>query len=114
MLLAFAYKEDPKISEFLKTRLRILGFESALFIIRKPRWAKPGSKPADFWGATGIMRRVMERLRRYAIAPMVLEQTVSYGYRSTTEDHYYFFCPTPRVFMRLLPSTRMQGLSSWH
>jgi ABC-type cobalamin/Fe3+-siderophores transport system ATPase subunit len=35
----------------------------------------------------------MERLRRYAIAPMVLEQSVSYGYRSTTEDHYYFFLP---------------------
>jgi predicted ATPase len=35
----------------------------------------------------------MERLRRYAIAPLVLEQKVSYGYRSTTEDHYYFFLP---------------------
>ncbi len=35
----------------------------------------------------------MERLRRYAIAPMVVQQAVSYGYRSTTEDHYYFFLP---------------------
>ncbi|MGC2745294.1 MAG: AAA family ATPase, partial [Candidatus Angelobacter sp.] len=49
--------------------------------------------PEDFWGATGIMRRVMERLRHYAIAPMVLQQKVNYGYRSTTEDHYYFFLP---------------------
>jgi predicted ATPase len=93
VLLAFSYKEDRKISDFLKDRLRILGFESALFIIRKPRWARPGSKANDFWGATGVMRRVMERLRRYAIAPMVLEQTISDGYRSTTEDHYYFFLP---------------------
>jgi restriction endonuclease S subunit len=93
VLLAFSYKDDPKISEFLNDRLRIMRFESALFVIRKPRWAKPKSKAEDFWGATGIMRRVMERLRRYAIAPMVLEQTVSYGYRSTTEDHYYFFLP---------------------
>lgn len=91
VLLAFSYKEDSEISAFLKDRLRILGFESALFIIRRPRWAKPGSKAQDFWGATGIMRRVMERLRRYAIAPMVVEQTVSDGYRTTTEDHYYFF-----------------------
>ena len=91
VLLAFSYKEDAKISEFLKDRLRILGFESALFIIRKPRWAK--GKAEDFWGATGIMRRVMERLRHYAIAPMVVEQTVSDGYRSATEDHYYFFLP---------------------
>jgi len=93
VLLGFSYKEDPKISEFLSNRLRIVGFESALFVIRKPRWAKSGSKAEDFWGATGIMRRVMERLRRYAIAPMVLEQKVNYGYRSTTEDHYYFFLP---------------------
>ena len=93
VLLAFSYKDDQKISKFLKDRLRILGFESALFVIRKPRWARPGAKAEDFWGATGIMRRVMERLRRYAIAPMVLDETVSYGYRSTTEQHCYFFLP---------------------
>ncbi|MEA2163077.1 MAG: hypothetical protein QOK37_1204 [Thermoanaerobaculia bacterium] len=93
VLLAFLYKEDSKINAFLRDRLRIIGFESALFVIRKPRWAKAGSKPDDFWGATGIMRRVVERLRRYAIAPMVLQQIVSDGYRTTTEDHYYFFLP---------------------
>jgi hypothetical protein len=79
VLLGFSYKEDPKVSEFLANRLRIVGFESALFVIRKPRWAKPGSRAENFWGATGIMRRVMERLRRYAIAPLVLEQKVSYA-----------------------------------
>jgi restriction endonuclease S subunit/predicted ATPase len=93
VLLGFSYKDDPKISQFLEDRLRIVGFESALFIIRRPLWAKSGSKAEDFWGATGIMRRVMERLRRYAIAPMVLQQKVSHGYRSSTEDHYYFFLP---------------------
>ncbi len=93
VLLAFSYKEDPDINAFLEQKLRIIGFESALFVIRKPRWAHPGSKPEDFWGATGIMRRVMERLRRYAIAPMILKQTVSDGYRTVTEDLYYFFLP---------------------
>jgi restriction endonuclease S subunit/predicted ATPase len=93
VLLGFSYKEDAKISEFLENRLRIVGFESALFIIRKPLWAKSGSRAEDFWSATGIMRRVMERLRQYAIAPMELQHKVNYGYRSTTEDHYYFFLP---------------------
>ncbi len=93
VLLAFSYKRDEKISEFLENRLRILAFESALFVIRKPRWAQPGSKPENFWDAKGIMRRVMERLRRYAITPMVLEQTVNYGYQSTKEDHYFFLLP---------------------
>lgn len=86
VLLAFAYKEDPKITRFLDQRLRILNFESALFIIRRPRWARKGSTAENFWGATGIMLRVMEKLRRFAIAPMVVQQTVSDGYRSTGES----------------------------
>ena len=92
VLLAFCYKEDPEIARFLEDRLRIASFESALFIIRKPRWHR-NDDPKDFWGATGIMRRVMERLREFSIAPMVVEQTVTVGYNSTREDHYYFFLP---------------------
>jgi hypothetical protein len=79
VLLAFFHKEDPAISDFLKSRLRIVGFESALFVIRKPRWAKSGAKAEDFWGALGVMRRVMERLQRFAIAPMLVEQNVREG-----------------------------------
>jgi len=93
VLLAFCHKEDAGISRFLEDRLRIVGFESALFVIRRPRWAKPGQTAEDFWGATGIMRRVMERLRRFAIAPMVVEQTIPDGFRSNREHHYYFFLP---------------------
>lgn len=92
VLLAFFHKEDLAIRQFLEERLRIVGFESALFVIRKPRWARSG-KAAEFWGARGVMRRVMERLRRFAIAPMVVKQTVREGYRSRSEEHYYFFLP---------------------
>jgi restriction endonuclease S subunit/predicted ATPase len=92
VLLAFCHKEDADISRFLEDRLRIVGFESALFIIRKPRWAKSKSAE-DFWGAEGIMRRVMERLKQFSIAPMVVKQTVPDGFRSNREDHYYFFLP---------------------
>jgi restriction endonuclease S subunit/energy-coupling factor transporter ATP-binding protein EcfA2 len=93
VLLAFCHKEDQKIKHFLEERMRIVGFESALFIIRKPRWAKKGQTAEDFWGATGIMRRVMDRLRRFAIAPMIIEQVIPDGFRSNKEEHYYFFLP---------------------
>lgn len=92
VLLAFFHKEDPAISQFLEDRLRIVGFESALFVIRKPGWAKSG-QATEFWGARGVMQRVMERLRRFAIAPMVIKQKVSEGYKSKGEEHYYFFLP---------------------
>lgn len=113
VLLAFSYKEDPKIAQFLKSRLRILGFGSALFVIRRPRWARKGTSPEDFWGATGIMRRVMDKLRRYAVAPMVVKQTVSDGYRSTVEDHYFFSCPTWVAYMPSPPSTLTPVRFSW-
>lgn len=93
VLLAFCHKEDAGISRFLEDRLRIVGFESALFVIREPRWAKKGQTAENFWGAAGIMRRVMERLRRFAIAPMVVAQTIPDGFQSKRENHYYFFLP---------------------
>ena len=93
MLLAFFHREDPTINQFLEERLRIVGFESALFIIREPRWAQKGQTTENFWGARGVMRRVMERLRQFAIAPIVVKQKVREGYRSRSEDHYYFFLP---------------------
>ena len=93
VLLAFFHKEDDLINKFLKDRLRIIQFESALFIIRKPDWAKKGQTAESFWGADGVMLRVLERLQRFAIAPMVLKQKIREGYRSTDQEHYYFFLP---------------------
>jgi restriction endonuclease S subunit/predicted ATPase len=93
VLLAFFHKEDPAIGEFLEDRLRIVGFESALFVIRKPRWAKSGQTAENFWGARGVMRHVMEKLRKFAVAPMVVKQNVREGYTLKNEEHYYFFLP---------------------
>ena len=93
VLLAFFYKEDPAISQFLKDRLRIIGFESALFVLRKPRWAKSGQTAENFWGARGVMRHVMEQLRRLAVAPLVVKQTVREGYTLKSEEHYHLFLP---------------------
>ena len=92
VLLAFAYRTDERVQRFLAERLRIVGFESALFIVRKPRWAR-SNDATEFWGARGVMRRVMERLRRHAVAPMTVEQRISDGYRTVTEQHYYFYLP---------------------
>ena len=44
-------------------------------------------------GADRLMRRVMERLSRYAIAPMVLQQAVTHGYLDHQGTDYYFLLP---------------------
>ena len=48
VLIAFLYRDDPTISNFLESRLRIVGFESALFVIRKPSGRKPRAKRRIF------------------------------------------------------------------
>jgi predicted ATPase len=93
VMLGFFYKNDAEISRFLEDRLRIIGFESALFVFRKPAWARPGEDETTFWGASGVVRHFLERLQRIAIAPMMVPQIVDDGYRQTREDHLYFLIP---------------------
>jgi predicted ATPase len=93
VMLGFFYKTDAEISHFLHERLRIIGFESALFVFRKPGWARPGEDETTFWGASGVVRHFLERLQRIAVAPMKVSQIVDDGYRQTREDHLYFLIP---------------------
>jgi hypothetical protein len=93
VMLGFFYKTDSEISHFLEERLRIIGFESALFVFRKPGWARPGEDETTFWGASGVVRHFLERLQRIAVAPMKVSQIVDDGYRQTREDHLYFLIP---------------------
>jgi predicted ATPase len=93
VLLAFFYKEDAQIANFLRERLRIVAFASALFVVKKPRWARKDADASTFWGARGVVRAFLEKLRSVALAPLILTNTVDEGYRKSREDHYYFYIP---------------------
>lgn len=74
VLLAFYTKEDPTITTFLRDRLRIEGFETALFVLRKPpRWAnrRPEGDPR-FWRAIGTVQRFLAKVWDVAVSPMRL------------------------------------------
>lgn len=92
-LLSFFYEDDPGIRHFLKKHLRIVDLESVLFVLKRPRWHR-NNNPEDFWGADGLLRPVLERLRRHSIAPMVLPQRVDDGFQESTRDHYFLLLPT--------------------
>ncbi len=101
VMLAFFYREDDKVRAFLKDKLRIVGFESALFVLRRPPWAKTESA-CDFWGAKGLVRSFLERLHGLSVAEMCLTQRVPTGYKThNTEEHYYLFIPDHRSLIEL-------------
>ncbi len=91
-LLSFFYQDDPAIRGFLKKHLRIEGLESVLFVLKRPRWYR-NNNPEDFWGADGLLRPVLERLRRHSIGHMVLPQSVDDGFQESTRDHFFLLLP---------------------
>jgi restriction endonuclease S subunit len=91
-LLAFFYEDDLGIRNFLQKHLRIEALESVLFVLKRPRWHR-NNDPEDFWGADGLLRPVLERLRRHSVGSMVLPQRVDDGFQEGTRDHYFLLLP---------------------
>ena len=89
VLLAFFFKKDEKVTEFLEKYLRIVGLESVLFVMKKPAWAKTKT---HFWGARGLVRKFLDRLFEVSLAPMKLKQRISTSIkRNKTEEFYYLY-----------------------
>jgi predicted ATPase len=89
VLLAFFFKKDKKVSDFLEKYLRIVGLESVLFVMKKPAWAKTKQ---HLWGARGLVRKFLNRLYDISLAPMKLKQRVPTSVkRSKTEEFYYLY-----------------------
>ncbi len=99
-LLAFFYEDDPGIHSFLKKHLRIEDLESVLFVLKRPRWYR-NNNPEDFWGADGLLRPVLEHLRRHSIAHMVLQQRVDDGFQESAGDHYFLLLPSKKHLQKL-------------
>ncbi len=93
VLLAFFLLDDnPKVKAFLEKYLNINKFKSALFVMHKPYWR--GKKVSDndykegdpkFWYAKGAFLSFLDRLWRYALAPIRSEETKTIDFRERTE-----------------------------
>ena len=75
-LLAFFMTEDPEVSDFLSEYPWIEGLESALFVLKRPHWAKGRRQRADgdprFWYAGGVVKDFLSCVYRCALAPLRL------------------------------------------
>lgn len=95
-LLAFFMTEDKEAMDFLREYLWIEGFESALFVLRRPHWstAQRNHKDGDprFWGARGIVRDFLSELFDCALAPLRLPGVIQLSFdRAERTEFLYLF-----------------------
>jgi len=123
VLLAFFYEEHEQTSAFLKDYLGIEDLEAVLFVLKEPPWS---SKQGDrrFWYAKGAVQGFLDKLFRYALAPLRLKQRIDIELSKTkNQERLYLFLKdrtalerlrvdyqTPRDFFKALESTYLSKL----
>jgi ABC-type multidrug transport system ATPase subunit len=99
LLSYFAFGTDSAKS-FLKKHMGIAGFDSALIVLRKPRWAvaKPTKHQIEhgdprFWYSAGLVRGLLETLWEHSLAPITNQSREQDDYRAkpSSEDQVYIF-----------------------
>lgn len=77
-LIAFYLFDDreKETIDFLKRELKIIDFGSALFMLKQPNWSKSRKEKDRFWNTDGLVRRFIEDLWNFSIAPMFYKDTV--------------------------------------
>lgn len=71
VLLAFFSFFEENNKKFLREYFDIEAVESVLFVLNKPEWVQgKGHTKAEFWGARGVVRRFLDSLYSYALAPI--------------------------------------------
>ena len=99
LLSYFAFGSDSA-KTFLKKHMGIIGFDSALLILRKPRWADGRSSAThakaseqNFWNSSGLVRTLLDKLWAQALAPIADRAREQDDYRAkpTNEEQIYIF-----------------------
>lgn len=99
LLTYFAFGADSA-KAFLKKNMGIDAFESALIVLRKPRWSSPKPTAAQlasgdprFWYSTGLVKRLLEQLWDNALAPIAFakDEQDDYRVKPAQEDQRYLF-----------------------
>ncbi|HEX4630089.1 MAG TPA: AAA family ATPase [Chthoniobacterales bacterium] len=93
-LLAFFMTDDPDLTSFLSDYPWIEGFESALFVLKRPHWAKNRkSRPGGdkrFWYAGGIVKDFLSCVYDCALAPLKLKGTIRHTFDKTENTEFLY------------------------
>ena len=98
----FPEREEQTLG-FLKRELNIVDFGSALFMLKQANWSKNRKGKDNFWHAGGLVRRFMEDLWRFSVAPMFYEETVKGALKKReTLNRLYLFIKDKETFNSLV------------
>ncbi|WP_158284294.1 AAA family ATPase [Azospirillum sp. TSO22-1] len=111
LLSYFAFGSDSA-KTFLKKHMGIVGFDSALIVLRRPRWAERQSKKStsmnaqNFWNSSGLVRGLLEKLRSHALAPIADNAREQDDYRAkpANEEQIYIFIKDVNVLNEIARS----------
>jgi len=94
VLLAFAAYPTIETKEFLKKYLFIDGIDSALFILKQPKWKNKKGDP-KFWGADGIVKNFLNKIYDFSIAPIKIREDTRIDFlRYENLDKLYLYIPS--------------------
>ncbi|WP_423147891.1 AAA family ATPase [Rubrolithibacter danxiaensis] len=104
-LIAFYLFPDQSAEtlQFLKQELKITDFGSALFMLKEPAWVQSKNKTELFWGAEGLVRKLLDDLYGIAFAPIEEKARVNVSYKKTeTQYRKYLFIKDLNDFKKLV------------
>src|SRR5579863_726738 len=103
LLSYFAFGSDSAAT-FLRKHMRITAFDSALLVLRKPRWSGKATRhqldhgDPRFWHSAGLVRQLLEKLWDHSLAPITYTNREQDDYRTkpSSEDQVYIFIKDER------------------
>jgi len=107
-LIAFYMFPDQskETLEFLKEELNITEFGSALFMLKQPVWSKVKAEDDRFWGAKGLVRKLLDDLLKYSYAPIEEKARINVSYKQAeTQNRLYLFIKDLEDFKSLVDSS---------
>ncbi|MET1256390.1 AAA family ATPase [Aliikangiella maris] len=124
LLAFFLTVGDEGEKAFLKEQLGISDLDSIHFVMRKPSWAK--KKDELFWGAQGVVRKFLDELFPYAMAPVKVtrQEDTSLTGSNIRNEFFHLFLPdveslrnfakelTPDELFKMLESTLLSEIIS--
>lgn len=104
-LIAFYLFPDQsnETLQFLKDELKITDFGSALFMLKEPAWVQSKKKDDLFWGADGLVRKLLNDLYEFSFAPIEEKARINVSYKKVeTQSRKYLFIKDLSDFKRLV------------
>ena len=124
LLAFFLSSHDSPERLFLREHLGIVGLDSIQFVMRQPGWAK--QKGELFWGAKGVVRRFLDELIKYTVAPVKVtrQESTSLTGNNIRNEFFHLFMPdvealssfakglSPDEMFKMLESTLLSEIIS--